>query len=210
MLGAHLRGIVNRPYRIGRITGIIVIQKLKRHDRRLLSNTCYTNLIVAHRTDDPGHMRSMTMVIHRIGIVIAKVPAMDVIDKPVEIVINTVAGNFAGVGPDVSGQIRVRIVHAGVNHGDDNVPTPRFNIPCFGGINIGVCNTAGLPSVMQAMLLVKLRVIGYCRRKLYGVRFVALKEWVGLEKPDCITGRGTPRTDKHLARQAQSVQNLQI
>ena len=52
-------------------------------------------------------MRTVIVVIVGVTIVVDKIPAMKVIDIAVAIVVNTVAGNFTRVGPNVGGKIWV-------------------------------------------------------------------------------------------------------
>ena len=53
------------------------------------------------------------------GVVVEEVPAVNVVNEPVAVVVNAVAGSLAGVRPDVRLKVCVADVNAFVNDADD-------------------------------------------------------------------------------------------
>ena len=80
-------------------------------------------------------MGAMSVVVVRGGIVLHEVPAVDVVDEAVVVIIDTVSGNLARVRPDVVGKVGVVGVNATVDHCDDNGSTGASEIPGCGCID---------------------------------------------------------------------------
>ena len=118
-------------------------------------------------------MRAVAVDVHRVGITSGKVPAVDVVDVAVAVVVDAVTWNLAGVHPDVVGQVFVGVVNARVDHGDDDTPGAGRDIPGLGSIDVGVRRAAELSGVVQAPELVEVDVVGVGRR--------AVKHKVGLD-----------------------------
>ena len=109
-------------------------------------------------------MRAVAVDVHRVGITSGKVPAVDVVDVAVAVVVDAVTWNLAGVHPDVVGQVFVGVVNARVDHGDDDTPGAGRDIPGLGSIDVGVRRAAELSGVVQAPELVEVDVVGVGRR----------------------------------------------
>jgi len=62
-------------------------------------DAAYSDAIVADRTQDPGNVSSVAVIIVRIASVVDCVNSMDVVNDSVVIIINTIALDFAGIGP---------------------------------------------------------------------------------------------------------------
>lgn len=80
-----------------------------------------------HAGDDPvgavaGHLACDLRAVGRGNRrrVEAEVPAPRVVDESVAVIVDSVAGNLAAVGPDVVGQVGVSPVDAGIDHGHDD------------------------------------------------------------------------------------------
>jgi hypothetical protein len=63
----------------------------------------------------------VAVVVHRVGVVVARVDPKDVVDVAVAVVVDAVAGRLERVVPHVGGEVRVGVVDAGVNHADHDV-----------------------------------------------------------------------------------------
>ena len=62
----------------------------------------------------------MALVVHGIAVVVHRVDAVHVIHVPVAVIVDAVAGDFEDVPPDVRGEVRMRVVDAGVDVADDD------------------------------------------------------------------------------------------
>ena len=91
----------------------------------------------------------MAVVIHRVGVAVGKVPPVDIVDEPIAVVVDTVAGDLAGVGPDVGGEVGVLVVDAAVDHRDDHAPRSRRDGPGLGSVDVGVDHAPRLPRVVE-------------------------------------------------------------
>ena len=65
----------------------------------------------------------------RVGVVGREVPAVQVVDEAVAVVVDAVAGNLPGVGPDVGRQVGMAQVDAGVDDADDDVGVAGLEVP---------------------------------------------------------------------------------
>ena len=89
-----------------------------------------------NQRDQPGDERAVTgdgrlragRTLHRIAIVIPKVPAVKVIDVTIVVVINVVARRLARVCPDMIADVRVIAINACVNHRDDDAGAGRARL----------------------------------------------------------------------------------
>ena len=92
---AHFNGVVNRIDRIFQIVsaGDFGIKIFKNHQADLRRNPGDSFIIARLRTNDAGDMSSVTVVIREIIVVGNEIPTMNVIDKAVPVVINSV-GRF--------------------------------------------------------------------------------------------------------------------
>ncbi len=70
-----------------------------------------------------------------------------------------IAGLLAGVVPDIGGKVVVQDIHAGVNHGHDHVRVTDARLPRLGRVDVGAKRAAGLPLVVQAVLLGQERIV---------------------------------------------------
>src|SRR5262249_9769888 len=115
---------------------------------------------VADGADGTRDVGAVALVVHRVGVVVDEVVAVDVIHVAVVVVVDAVAGDLARVGPDVGGQVGVGVVHAGVEDGDDHTTGAGGDVPRLGGVDVGVRGAAGLPGVVQAPHRGEVRVVG--------------------------------------------------
>ena len=80
----------------------------------------------------------MVVLVHRVVVVGVEIPAAHVVDEAVVVVINAVAGDFAGVDGDVLGEVGVGPIHAGIDHADDHRGGAVSGIPGFEHIHVGI------------------------------------------------------------------------
>ena len=97
----------------------------------------------------------MAIVVHGGGGVGDEVPAVDVVDVAVVIVVEVVVGDFVGVDPEVGGQVGVGEVHAGVDDGDDDGGAAGGDAPGFGSVDVSVRGATGLTCVVEVPLLIE-------------------------------------------------------
>src|SRR5215831_8841637 len=74
--------------------------------------------------------------IEHLIVIVEKIPSIYIVDETVPVVIDTVAGNFAGINPGIGCKILMSQLHAGIRYADDNAVVARCNIPSFWSINI--------------------------------------------------------------------------
>ena len=91
-------------------------------------------LAVERGRDGASHMRAVPILprVMEGGVAVAEVPAVDIVDEAVAVVIKPVRGEaagFAGVGPGSTGQIRVAEVDTVVDDGTTTSlrPIPRLS-----------------------------------------------------------------------------------
>ncbi len=89
------------------------------------------------------------MVVGGIAVAGEGVDAVHVVDVAVEIVVDPVARDLAGVGPEVARQILVGQAHAGVDDGDDHPARVGAQVPGLRGVDVGVRH-AGRSAVENA------------------------------------------------------------
>ena len=102
----------------------------------------------------------MPVPVHGVAIAIGKVIAMNVIDVSVIVIIDPVAWNLTRISPHVSGQIRVVIVHAGIDHGDNHIPTADGFIPGFDSTDVGAGLAPELAAILHGPQLAEQRIVG--------------------------------------------------
>ena len=77
-------------------------------------------------------MGPVPVVVVRGGVALDEVPAVDVVDVAVVVVVDAVSGDLAGVCPDVVGKVGVVSVDAAVDDGDDDRSAGPGEIPGCG------------------------------------------------------------------------------
>ena len=65
-------------------------------------------------------MSPMSVIIHRIIVVINKIIPVDIIHVTVSIIINPVIWNFTRIYPDISCKVRMSIIHTSIKDGNNN------------------------------------------------------------------------------------------
>jgi hypothetical protein len=118
--------------------------------------------------DRAGDVRAVVVIIPGVVVAIDEVPAADVVDLAVAIVVGLVAGDLTRVAPDVRRQVRVIPGHAAVDHGHHGRRTPLVAVPRLRRVDVGVGRAHGavdgLAGVVQAPQVAEMRVVGRGRR----------------------------------------------
>jgi hypothetical protein len=94
---------------------------------------------------------------------VIEVPAADVVDVAVAVVVQIVSGNLTGVHPHIRSQIRMRQVDAFIHDGNDHAIGPRGPVPSLGGIDVRVGRAARLAPIVHGPLQSVGRIIGCAR-----------------------------------------------
>lgn len=93
-------------------------------------------------------MGAMAVAVHRIAIVVGEIIAMHIVDIPVAVVVQTIAGDLGLIDPNVVRQIGMAVIHSGVEHSNQCAGAAAA-VPSFWQVDIGIGNTTGLPGVMH-------------------------------------------------------------
>ena len=157
---AHERGVFDGGDGVGGVAAAAVIEKFERHDAHLPADAGHADAVVALGADGAGAMRAVVMVVHRIAIKIREVVAVEVVHEAVVVIVDAVARDFAGVDPDVVGQVGMGVIHAGVDDGDDHIAAAGVEIPGGGRINVRVGRAAGLPGVVHSPEFAEAGIVG--------------------------------------------------
>ena len=122
----------------GRARGAAVapIHELEPHDLRAKRDAGHAVVVVGPCGDGASDVGAVRVVVVGVGVAIHEVVAADVIDVAVPVVVHTVAGDLAGVAPQVGDQVRVADVHARVDDGDHD-PFARGQVPRRERVDVG-------------------------------------------------------------------------
>ena len=126
---AHGVGVGERIDRIGDASASARAEELQAGQTSLPGHTRDTDAVVASSGDGPGAVGPVSVVVHGIGIVVDEVPTVDVVDEPVAVVVEAVAGNLAGVGPHVVDQVGVEVIQSRVDDAHLDVLVARVGVP---------------------------------------------------------------------------------
>ena len=119
----------------------------------------------------PATWRAMTVVVHRIVVVVGEVPSPHVVHEAVAVVVDPVVGDLAGIDEDVRRQIGMRVVDARVDDRHEDARRSSEDIPSMDGANVGARGSTRLADVAQTPEARELRVVGNERRVQHIVGF---------------------------------------
>ncbi len=136
------------------------VEELEGHDLDLPVHAGHADAVVAGRADGAGAVRAVVVVVHRIAAAGDRVEAVHVVDDAVAVVVHAVARDLGRVDPHVGGQILVRVVHAGVDHADDDVGAADAVVPRLDGVDVSVRGAAGLAGVVEPVQLGEAGIVG--------------------------------------------------
>ncbi len=126
-MGSVLDGIIDRTDDVAGSALSFVVKDAQRHDFRVPGYAGYACRIIPFGSNKSRYDSAVLDVSREsflefrsgIGAAIHKVPAIDVVNKTVVIVVFAVFWDFVSVYPDIILQIGVRDVHAGVDYRHD-------------------------------------------------------------------------------------------
>ena len=153
--------------------------------------------IVARRGERSGHVGAVTVGIGRIAVLLHEVPAADVVDLPVPVVVDPVAlaprATLARIAPDVAPQARMRGLDPGVDHGHPERVVTRLHAPGLPrvDVHIGRPGAAGdrLAAVHEPPQLTEQRVVRRRRRVAGDVGLGVEHVVLALQRLDRLAGR---------------------
>src|SRR3546814_13888048 len=76
------------------------VERLEHHDPRVRVDSRHAHAIAAIGGDDPGGNRAVAVMVPRLVVVSQKIPADDVVDIAVAVVVDAVARRLARILPD--------------------------------------------------------------------------------------------------------------
>jgi len=85
--------------------------------------------VVYAGTDDAGNVAAVAIPVVDVAVIGSEVPAVDVIDEAVVVVVDVVAGCFARIGPQGAFEVFVDKVDATVDDGDDDLGSAEGDVP---------------------------------------------------------------------------------
>lgn len=147
-LRAHHHCVIQCLNRVEQASRAAVIEKFQRHDLCLWGDPRDPGAVVGGCGNGAGHMGAMAVAVHRIAIVVGEIIAMHIVDIPVAVVVQTIAGDLGLIDPNVVRQIGMAVIHSGVEHSNQCAGAAAA-VPSFWQVDIGIGNTTGLPGVMH-------------------------------------------------------------
>ena len=118
------------------VAAAVVAEHAQGHDGRVPSDARHPGAVVAPRSDRARDVRAVPVAVLGLRIAVDEVPAVDVVDPPVAVVIEAVrlapGARLARVRPKVGAQVRVRRVDPGVDHGHRHLRRPGREVPRLG------------------------------------------------------------------------------
>ena len=104
--------------------------------RRAPGHARHPDAVVAARGDRARDVRAVPVAVVGLGVAVDEVPAVDVVDAPVAVVVEAVrlapGARLARVRPQVGAEVRVRRVDPGVDHGHRHLRRPGRDVPRLG------------------------------------------------------------------------------
>ena len=97
----------------------------QRHKLRKPAGDRIDPVTVIRRSDRACAMRSMSVGVLDVSIPTKEIPPMDVVNKPVAVVVDAVAGNLPGIGPQVRRKVGVVDLYSGIKDGYGNARASR-------------------------------------------------------------------------------------
>ena len=107
------------------------------HDATLPADTGNGVGVIARCGEDTGHLGAMAILIVKGMVVGEVVPAVDIVDEPVGIIIEPVASNFTGVDPEAIEEVGMVEVEATIDDGDGHGNRTGDQVPGGGELDLG-------------------------------------------------------------------------
>ena len=120
--------------------GSVAAEELQAHQADVPVHADDADTVVSDRTDRAGDVRPVPLVVCRVVVAVDEVPAAPVVDVAVSVVVDVIRAAavavLSGVDPRVRGEIGMRLVDAGVDHGDHHAGISGRDRP--GCVHVGV------------------------------------------------------------------------
>jgi len=128
----------------------------QRHDLAIGTDAADACAVVLLGRDDPRDVGAMGVLDPiaraRVLVVIAEVPAVDVVDEAVAVVVDPVRRGLARVGPQAVLQVGMLDVDARIEHRDHGRVVERLCGPGLGTVDIGVRRATALLAGAEALV----------------------------------------------------------
>ena len=171
------------------------VEELQGHDLDFPVHPGHADAVVASRADRPRHVRAVVVVVHRVAVVADEVVAVHIVDVSVLVVVDAIAGNLTRVHPHVRLEVRMVVIDAGVDDGDDRLAAAGGDVPGGRRLDIGACLATGLPGVVHPPFGGKIGVVGKLVARQPIIRLGKDNVFVGLEGRD---GVGEALAGRHV------------
>ena len=189
----------------GRNLGLVGADELQCHDRDVRGDADHADAVqrCCDRARDVGPMSVLTVVVDAV-VVVAEVPAVDVVDVAVAVIVDPVGfatvAQFAGVRPRAFGEVGMGEVDAIIDERDDRRRVTGRDAERLAGVDVGIGRAlrsgiaAALAQVLESPQLVPQRLAGRVRIKETSVVDAHAEDIrVGLKSREhvaCLPGRG--------------------
>ncbi len=124
--------------RVGREPFALRVQEPQRHDLHVGGDTRDPRRVADLRGNGARDVRAVTVRVVRIGVPVGEVPAVQVVDVAVAVIVDAVRGDLALVDPHHAIQIRVGPIDARVDDTDDDPLRPCGRGPRRDDVDAGV------------------------------------------------------------------------
>ncbi len=114
----HVINTGNGPFRR---TKAICSKEFTANDRDIVVHPNNADTVIPLCTNSTRNMSTMALIIVGVGVAVYGINTVNIINVTVTVVINAITRDFAGVHPHIVNQIRVVILHTGVDHTHDYV-----------------------------------------------------------------------------------------
>src|SRR6185369_2110212 len=186
----------------GGITAAFVVQKFAGDQLDVPVDPDYSGAVVAGRTDGPGDMGAMTVVVDRPGVVAVGIDTVFVVHIAVAVVVEDVARRVGGVDPEIRQQIRTgKHVDTGVDHPDHDIAAAGRDVPRIGDADVGAGDAPGLAGIVHSPELIEPDVVGECLNVVEIIRLGILDRRITGIATDCLV-------NSHSLLQLQVVEAL--
>ena len=108
----------------------------------------HADTVTAYSTNGTCDVRTVRVIINRIGISVCSIDTIYIVDISVTVVINAVSWYFAWVHPCIVSDIFMGVINTRIYYADHHVTVTGGDIPRFWRINIHVVSTAGLACIV--------------------------------------------------------------
>ncbi len=170
---AHVRDVEEGGH-VGRVVEVAaVVRSLDADQLALGRDARHSNRVVLRRRDDPGARRPVAVVVVGVVVAVREVPAVDVVDVAVAVVVDPVAGDLARIRPRVRRKVGMRVVEPRVHHRDDDRRIALDRVPSLVGLDVDHVPLVGPVGVVRRRGdLARVVEVGALERRLVAVELL--------------------------------------